>query len=233
MSTPIIVFYHAVLCIGNPPKILPEGVRIVSEQMEGIKKCGLLDAAMEFHVGLNGGPESKTLAELLFPKKAQITFHSCACRNENRTMLMVQEWAKETIFEAYIFYAHCKGASHPKGDPLRSRWRNCMYRNVILEWRKCYQDLESYEAVGCHWMEPPSTPEGQYIFAGNYWACRASFLRTLPSIMERERIKMSGLDSLESKYEAEVILGFGPRRPRVKDYHGPNWNPGMTATCTP
>ena len=106
-----------------------------------------------------------------------------------------------------------------------------MERTVIHSWRQCVADLEGgYDVVGCHYMEPPETPPGQRIMAGNFWWSRATFLLTLPSIMKRDRIRLSGLDSAESRYEAEVILGNGPRLPRVKDYH-PGWNPSKIATC--
>jgi hypothetical protein len=50
--------------------------------------------------------------------------------------------------------------------------------------------------------------------------------------MERDRIKVSGLKHPDSKYEAEVWLGNGPRVPKIKDYHGPGWTPGKIDTCT-
>lgn len=143
----------------------------------------------------------------------------------------MREWSKE--HQGWnCFYWHAKSASHSAEDEMRTRWRHCMEKNVIVNWRQCVRDLDSgFDAVGCHWMAPPDTPEGQYIFAGNFYAVRASFLATLPSMKERDRIKMSGIDALESRYESEVIWGFGPSLPKVKDYHGPHWNPGMTATC--
>ena len=107
-------------------------------------------------------------------------------------------------------------------------------KNAVTNWRTCVADLDSgADAVGSHWMVPPETPIGQHIFAGNFFWAKASFLRTLPSIMDRERIKMSGIDSLDSRYESEVWLGNGPRIPKVKDYHGPNWNPSKIGTCVP
>jgi hypothetical protein len=108
-----------------------------------------------------------------------------------------------------------------------------MTRHVIANWRQCVQDLEQgFDAVGVHYMEPPATPPGQRILAGNYWFAKSDYLRTLPSIMERDRIKVSGLKHPDSKYEAEVWLGNGPRVPKIKDYHGPGWTPGKIDTCT-
>lgn len=71
-------------------------------------------------------------------------------------------------------------------------------------------------------MTGTDTPPGQSIWAGNFWWAKSDFLRTLPSIMNRERIKISGLGAAESRFESEVWIGNGPRLPRVRDYH-PRW----------
>jgi hypothetical protein len=108
-----------------------------------------------------------------------------------------------------------------------------MMRGVVHNWRKCVADLDSgYEAVGCHWMEPPETPEGQFIFAGNFFWSTSRFLRTLPSIQDRERIKLSGLWSLQSRYEAEVWFGNGRQLPLFRDYH-PGVNPALKSCPYP
>lgn len=223
MPIPIIIYYHCLFSIGD--KFLPSAVDIVMEQMAQSKESGLTDAASEFHVGINSGEEGAAFADL-FPEKSTLTFHGTQCRNEIRTMLMIEDRVKNILGPAYILYQHSKGASHAGSDPMRTKWRECSMRHLVRNWRECVDDLDSgYEAVGTHWMAPPATPPGQYIFAGSFWWCRASFLKTLPSIMERARIKESGIDALESRYEAEIILGNGPRLPRVKDYC-PHWSPG-------
>jgi hypothetical protein len=102
-----------------------------------------------------------------------------------------------------------------------------MMLHCVTNWKKCVADLDAgAEAVGCHWMQ--GLPGNQNIFAGNFWWAKASYLRTLPSIFERERIQKSGIKHVDSRYEAEVWLGFGPRLPIVKDYH-----PGGIGQCQP
>lgn len=216
------LFYHCVFEIDG--KWLPSAVSIVMEQMMSCESSGLLGAATEFHVGMNAGDEG-TVFSSLFPNKARISYHGVQCRNECRTIRLIEEWLPGHE-DWYVLYFHAKGCTHPAGDPMRLAWRLCMEKTVIRNWRQCVSDLDhGYEAVGTHWMKPPATPPGQFIFAGSMWWCKASFLATLPSIMKRERIKQSGIDSIESRYEAEVILGNGPRPPVEKDYC-PNWSPG-------
>lgn len=229
---PIAIFYHSLFVLGNPPDLLPCAAEIISDQMQALKSSGLEDAAAEIHCGINGGDESIALAYEFLPHKCTRTFHGLDSRSENLTLVMLEKWLSDHE-DWLVLWFHSKGATHAPGDSFSGQWRNCMMRHLVHNWRQCVSDLESgYEAVGCHWMEPPATPATQFIFAGNFWWARVSFLRTLPSIFERERIKLSGIGSLESRYEAEVWIGNGPRPPKVKDYHGPGWNPGKVSTCS-
>ncbi len=228
----IAIFYHCLFFMDRPDNPLHNGIAIVREQMEQLRNTGLLEAAKELHVGINGGYESLKVANSLLPDKAQVELHTLECHTENRTILMLERWLPGHD-DWYVLYFHAKGATHPAGDSFTATWRGCMTKGVITNWRTCVADLDAgYEAVGSHWMVPPKTPEGQHIFAGTFFWAKASFLLTVPSILERDRIKVSGLDSPESRYEAEVWLGNGPRVPRVKDYHGPDWDPSKMGTCT-
>ncbi len=92
MNPPIIIFFHAVFQIGSKP--LEAAPKIVHEQMTALKTSGLLDACDEFHVGVNGGPESEHFVDALIPKKAMVKYHGPQCRNEVRTLLMVEEWSR-------------------------------------------------------------------------------------------------------------------------------------------
>lgn len=229
---PIAVFYHCLFHVEQPPKHLPAAAQIIADQMRRFKDSGLESACSEMIVGVNGGEESKPFASVLLSHKAKPVFHGLQCRNECRTIRLLEDWLPGHD-DWYVLYFHSKGATKPLGDDFTGRWRSCMMKHCIDNWRQCVADLDAgYEAVGAHWMQPPATPASQYIFAGTFWFAKASYLRTLPSIMQRDRIKVSGLDALESRYEPEVWIGNGPRLPKVKDYH-PNWNPSRIATCTP
>lgn len=229
---PIAIFYHCVFQIEG--KELPSAGPIAREQMTALENSGLLDAADQLQVSINDSPETGVPGSLVEPfflhPKTKLTYHGQQCRTELRTILMLEKFIKENGDEWLVFYHHAKGSTHPVGHEMSTRWRRCMQRHLVTNWRQCVRDLETVESVGCHWMEPPATPATQYIWAGNFWWARNSFLKTLPSLMERERIKVSGIDSLESRYEAEVWIGNGPRPPTHIDYH-PNWTPAKVHTC--
>lgn len=229
----IAIFYHCLFELGSPPEVRDLALEIVREQMMQLQQSGLCSEAETFLVGINGGAESRALAHVLIPAKAKLVMHGLASRTENLTLVQIEQWLPKHPGWA-VLYFHAKGASHLDLAKIKysARWRNCMMHHLVTDWRKCLQDLEAgFESVGCHWMTGAATPPGQSIWAGNFWWATSDFLRTVPSIFERDRIKISGIASLESRYEAEVWLGNAPRLPRIKDYHGPNWNPGMVGTC--
>jgi hypothetical protein len=221
MRIPIIIFFHTLFYLGDESHVA--NLEIILEQMHLLRTSGLENAAAEIHVGVNGGEESEFFAKSLLPPKANIVYHGLQCRSENRTLLMIEQWCRANQGEAHILYAHSKGISHAKGsdygENMSRPWRNRMMETCVWNWRQCVQDLLSHEACGCHWLTGQGWDKSQHYFAGTtYWA-RASFLRTLPSMMLRERIKTSGLESPESRYEAEVWIGNGPRLPVVKNYY--------------
>ena len=95
-----------------------------------------------------------------------------------------------------------------------------MMLHCVTEWRRCALDLHSgFDCCGAHWLSGQGWDKSQHYYAGTFWWCKASFFRTIPSVMTRQRIKDSGIDSIESRYEAEVVLGNGPRLPLVKNYY--------------
>lgn len=228
----IAIFYHCLFHQDTPDNPLPAAVNIVREQMDMAKASGLLNVAIEFHAGVNGGDESLATASLLLPHNAQIVMHGLQCKNECRTIRMLEGWLPGHE-DWYVLYFHSKGATHPHGDGFTGTWRRCMMRHCVTNWRNCVAALDEWcDVAGVHYMEPPATPPGQRIMAGNFWWSKASYLMTLPSIMDRDRIKLSGIDSLESRYESEVWIGNGPIQPKVCDFHGPDWNPSKMASFT-
>jgi len=220
---PIAIYFHCLFELGNPPEVLPQAVNIVHEQMVQLRASGLLDTASKFVVGINGGEASREIANLVIPPKAEIMMHGLDCRNENLTICAMHEFALSHP-GWNVLYFHAKGASREEQTEHGINWRNCMMRHVIKEWWRCIEDLEAgYESVGCHWMTNQADGT-QSIWAGNFHFSQSNFLRTLPSMTRRDRIKKSGIKSIESRYEAECFIGFGPRLPKIKDYHH-GWKP--------
>lgn len=212
---PICVFFHCLTHLGTPPVLQENAVNIIHEQMCQLKASGLLEVCSEFIVGLNGADESLEIANILIPAKAKIVLHGLQCRSECRTIVEMEQWVKGNP-GWNVLYFHTKGAVTE--CDLNNRWRRCMMRGCVDRWEECVQALDQgYEAVGVHWWPNKGVHGDQHYYAGNFFWATSSFLRTLPSIYNRARIKESGIDSVASRYESEVWLGNGPRLPRVKD----------------
>lgn len=219
MNPKIAVFYHGLFFIET--RLLHSACVVITAQMNALRDSGLADRADLFLVGINGGSESLPLVKQCVPDKAQVVYHGLQSRAENLTLVEIEKWLPGHE-DWYVLYFHAKGATHDTESDygkFSARWRNCMMKHLVQNWRTCVADMDSgIESVGCHWMT--GLADGtQNIWAGNFWWAKASFLATLPSIFERDRIKTSGIAALESRYESEVWIGNGKRLPTVKDYH--------------
>lgn len=223
---PIAIFYHCLFQIDN--KLLDSSFEIVDEQMKHMKSSGLTDAAQEIIIGVNGGEESRLFAESLFPEKAKVIYHGLECRNECRTIVELSKWAPDHI-GWHILYLHSKGATHAPGssygESVSRPWRLGMMSDLVGEWKTCTADLAAGFDISCsHWMW--NMADGtQHIPAGNFLWITSDFASKLPSIFLRDRIKVSGINSVESRYESEVYWGNGPR-PKVKQFR-PNGGGGV------
>lgn len=224
---PIAIFYHGLFYIGDPPQKLPSAEEIIRYQMRRATACGLIEAASEFHVGINGGKESGQLARQTFPDKAKLFFHGLESRAENLTLVLLEEWVK-THPGWNVLYFHAKGSTHNPGSDygrMAGKWRDGMMEDLILNWRTCVKDLETHEVACSHFMRGMGWDKSQNIAAGNFWWATSDFLATVPTIYLRERIKQDGIAALSSRYEAEVWISNG-KIPTVKEYR-PNGGHGV------
>lgn len=218
----IAIFYHCLFALGDPPELLPNAYAIVSDQMDKLNRSGLIEAAEEIHIGINGGEESEDFATLTLPRKAKFHFHGLHSHAENLTLVELERWLPKHP-DWYVLYFHAKGATHDAassyGNGVSRPWRETMMHYLVTNWRQCVADLNAgFESVGCHFMRGMGHDRSQNIWAGNFWWAKAGYLLTLPTIFKRDRIKVSGISALESRYEAEVWIGNGQRLPRVKEY---------------
>lgn len=220
--TPIAIFFHCVWVIDGSP--LLGAVNIIHQQMGLLKASGLLDACTEFHVGVNGGEESRKFVEAYIPEKAKVTYHGTSSRAENPTIVMVEEWVK-THPGWNVLYFHSKGATHQigsSGELRSSKWRVGMMNDLVSNWRMCVSELDrGNDIVAALWMWN-QCDGSQHIPAGNFLWIRSDFAAKLPSIFSRVRIQQDGIGAVTSRFEAEVFWGNGAR-PKVKSFRAMNW----------
>lgn len=213
MTPKIAIFYHC-LFFKDTGEPFDRALPIVCEQMAQMNRSGLAAAASHFVIGINGGQESEPVSDLVLPKKAIKLYHGLSSKAENLTIMALEEWAK-THPGWLVLYCHAKGSTHPEGSPyglnMSDPWRRTMMNYLVGAWRECVSELaRGHDVVCCHWMW--SLADGsQHIPAGNFLWVQSDFVRKLPSMMLRERIKQDGIAAVESRYEAEVYWGNGPR----------------------
>lgn len=217
---PIAVFYHGLFTHGEPRTFRIGAYQIISEAMNLLHISGLADVASEITTCFNGSEKDRDYALAIVPSKAKIIMHGDNSFAENLTHVLIEDWVKSHP-GWYLLYFHAKGATHdPASDygQFAGRWRRCMQKHCVEQWRQCIEELDSgKEAVGVHWLTGMGSDKSQHFFAGNVYWVTSDFRATIPSIFTRERIKISGIASAESRYESEVILGNGPRLPIIKD----------------
>ncbi len=229
MNKPIAIWFHCLFYLGDPPELLPKAIEIVAEQMAQLKESGLLDACTEMVVGVNGGPESEALAPLILPEKAKVVYHGLASRSENLSIVALQEWSKKHP-GWLVLYFHSKSATHPPdsayGNNVSTPWRRAMMHDLVTNWRQCVSELNvGYDICCSHWLWNQADGS-QHLPAGNFAWFTSDFIAQLPSMYARERIKVSGIGALESRYEAEVHWGNSHRRPNVSQIR-PNGGGGV------
>lgn len=227
MPVKIAIFYHCVFQIYQ--QRLPAAVGIFNSQMKALEDSGLLFETDNFFIGVNG--DNVTLP-VTYPEKATVVHHGLKCRTELRTLRMLEKWLPGHE-DWLVLWFHAKGATKSIGFKHTDKWRDCSMHHLVKNWVTCVRELKrGYDSVGVHFMTGDETPPGQSIWAGNMFWATGKFLLTLPLVMERDRIKESGLDSLDSRYESEVWIGNGPKLPRVYDFC-PGWHPGKTHIKVP
>jgi hypothetical protein len=202
---PIAIWYHT--CINLFPA---HAESIIQEQMQALRYSGLLTAADQLIVGLNGNETDRARLAPLLPSKACIFINDPETwpSGEVPTMREMREWLY--AYPDYnVMYFHMKGLTAPPGNinhGTSMAIRHAMQSVVINRWRECVQLLsEGYDSVGYNW----STPADQAYWAGNFWWATSSFLSTIPPLRHS--------DVEHGRMEAEVWIGQGPNHPRVKD----------------
>jgi len=207
---PIAVWYH---CIVSSPTIDSDhALNILEDQMSALQSSGLAKASAFTFIGCNGF-ESDLVPILMHAPGDCTVKHFPKGQSEIPTMDSMRQWCK--INPGYnVFYHHIKGVSHGPTDPYK-KWRQCMERVCVHQWRQCVMALEDgFDSCGAHWL----TPEHNGLvtipmWGGNFWWATSDFVATLPEFHE---------DTHENRFEAESWIGMGPRRPKVKDF-APHW----------
>jgi hypothetical protein len=204
----LVVFYHTRFSGGEHPPTrhgpatpalnTQHALRVVEEQMNQLRECGLADAA-EVVIGLNGGLEDyKTLRRMT--GFGEIVVHGEQSAGEFPTLeLLYRHCVKNP--QDNVLYFHAKGVCWP-GDPFREAWRRCLMYHVVMNWELLCGSLNAgCRMAGAHWLTPQDYPEyravlGTGIWGGNFWGARADYINMLKPIPPNR--------TWDDKYDAEM-----------------------------
>lgn len=199
-------------------------VACVERYINDLRKSGLMDACTYFIAGINGGEESRPYGDTCLPmiQKATHLYHGGDWRSSNATSEAMRVFAVEHP-GWNVLHFHAKGIAHniPQYESYHAfedKWIACMVNACIYNWRTCVSDLETHDAVGCHWMENVGSPPVDHIFGGTFWWATSDFIATLPPLSETPLVKQFGIKHFDSRATSEQYIGLGPQLPRVKDY---------------
>lgn len=163
------------------------------EHITALNESGLMPEFDEVRVGIVGCDENREAVKQALPPDWNVIIEACS-GYEQVTMNMI-----DTKEEAWVFYAHTKGASNP--NPLRKLWRTSMTNGTIYGYKLCLKLLENgYDAVGLYWQGRP-----QQHFSGTYWWATTDYLSSLRPILYNTR------------FDAEMWIGTGRKGALIGD----------------
>jgi hypothetical protein len=167
------------------------------------------------HVGIVGTPENREAAEHYFVKFWSPAVDWCAKADdgfEQVTLNALHEYVHEDDAARHVLYAHTKGAFQESVQ--RDLWRESMTAHLVRHGGDLAVPLlETYDAVGLHWLTPEEFPHRGIttpFFGGNFWWATAAYLRTLPR------------PGTSNRFDAEAWIGLGD--PKVAVFQ-PGWPP--------
>jgi hypothetical protein len=190
------IFYHTILSNGETGINTDFAISIIAEQMHALKESGLLAAATEFHVGVNGDETDAMVAGSLAGDKAKVTCHGKQARSEIPTMNLIRNWLPGHE-DWYVLYHHTKSITHP-GDEPHAVWRRRMEQVCVWNWKQCVAALDAgFDAAGAHWLTPEKFPAmvTSPFFGGTYFWSTAKYLSQLPPLPEATWANRHGAES--------------------------------------
>ena len=164
---------------------------VVSEQFGQFRDAGLL-RILNTHVGED--PQWVIDEAIAFGLDLTMCqYEPDVTHYEKPAMLLIERLSRGS---KPVLYVHTKGVSRPAEEPLWTRWRRLMMREVVGRWRENVDALHNHDAVGVNWWTSP----GNHHFSGNFWLASAAWLRKLPPFAA----------TYQNRFSCEVWIGQAP-----------------------
>lgn len=166
--------------------------RLVQQQLDHLRKSGLLEATKQLFVSLVCLREEDEAAFRALAPEANISVCSVE-RNpavyEYPALRQVQQVAQRQ--RCWVYYFHTKGVSY-QSEEGQSRlfrsftrkmeaWREMMEYFIMDCWKVAVNTLEAgHDTYGCYQWPP----DGYTMFSGNFWWAASDYLSSLPALTE-------------------------------------------------
>lgn len=163
---------------------------MVAEQLQRLRDSGLLQYSKRLYVSciLLHEEDEATLRRMLADEKVEIV---AMTRDPKKFEYPALEFIREKSMEgeALFYYFHTKGITYQqvhtndrKFNAFKrniNAWRHLMEYFLMDQWKVAVNVLDQdYDTYGCYRLPPP--PRDYYLYAGNFWWAKASYLRRLP-----------------------------------------------------
>lgn len=163
---------------------------MVKTQIDNLKVSGLLERTTRLYISciVKDKIMATELMNIVDSDKAElISVETDPTKFEYPALSFLHNKACEC--EGLFFYFHTKGISYQSVGNTDARfnhfkhnieaWRLMMEHFLFRKWRVAINVLVSgYDTYGCYRLPPP--PKSYYLYAGNFWWAKSSYLRRLP-----------------------------------------------------
>lgn len=166
---------------------------IMKEQFFKLTKYGLYENTTSISLGLTRSNETEETLNL--PKKMSIG-HNSPNKNEFEFPTISLLYNHCLTHDCLVWYTHSKGVWNTKSwHPVYGssvEWRHSMEKSILINWKTCVEILLKHNKDTCGYGL--QTWDGHWIYAGNFWWAKSSYIRTL-----KNPIKMNLKDRFDSE----------------------------------
>lgn len=167
---------------------------MVRDQIGRLKESGLYAATTRLFVSCITGntDDLRQLKDIIGEEKMEIISATDDPRRfEYPALMFMHDRAQRE--DCLFYYFHTKGITYQSaGNSDRKfnafkrnieAWRHMMEYSIFFKWRVAVNVLlAGYDTCGCYRLPP--IPQPYYLYAGNFWWARSSYLRRLPAFDE-------------------------------------------------
>lgn len=168
MEKNIKIFYHTYL--------INDYISVVTEQLTHIICSKLYDKCQKIYIGVVGDEISKKWITDIVKNYSKIELHYFDNGDEKDTLNLITPLGQSNDS---ILYIHTKGITHTNTDYIcQQQWRRLLNYKNIIEWKKCLNDLNTYDCVGALYREDTWVGYHPH-FSGNFWWANYDYILTL------------------------------------------------------